>query len=47
MLATTAAEIREAAQKGQIAVLMGVEGGHMIDNDLGVLRSFAALGSAT
>jgi len=29
---------------GRIAVLMGVEGGHMIDDDLGVLRQFAALG---
>ena len=43
-LATTAAEIREAHQQGKIAALMGLEGGHMIDNDLGVLRSFAALG---
>src|ERR1700686_5669378 len=30
VLATTAAEIREAKKKGQIAALMGVEGGHMI-----------------
>lgn len=44
VLATTAGEIREAHKKGQIAALMGVEGGHMIDSDLGVLRSFAALG---
>jgi membrane dipeptidase len=43
-LATTAAEVREAHQQGKIAALMGLEGGHMIDNDLGVLRSFAALG---
>src|SRR5713101_5264069 len=43
-LATTAAEVREARKQGKIAVLMGVEGGHMIANDLGVLRSFAALG---
>jgi membrane dipeptidase len=44
VLATTAAEIREAHKQGKIAALMGVEGGHMINSDLGVLRSFAALG---
>ncbi len=44
MLATTVAEIREAHKQGKIAALMGVEGGHMINSDLGVLRSFAALG---
>jgi membrane dipeptidase len=43
-LATTAGEIREARKKGKIAALIGVEGGHMINSDLGVLRSFAALG---
>ena len=44
VLATTAAEIREARKQGQIAALMGVEGGHMINSNLGVLRSYAALG---
>ena len=44
VLATSAAEIRRAAAAHKIAALMGVEGGHMIDEDLGVLRSFAALG---
>ncbi len=43
-LATTAAEIRDARKQGKIAALMGVEGGHMINSDLGVLRSYAALG---
>jgi membrane dipeptidase len=43
-LATTVAEIRAAHQQGKIAALMGVEGGHMIDDDLGVLRLFYALG---
>jgi membrane dipeptidase len=43
-LATTAAEIREAHQKGLIAALIGVEGGHMINSDLAVLRTYAALG---
>jgi len=44
VLATTAAEIREARKKGKIAALMGVEGGHMINSDLDVLRKFASLG---
>jgi membrane dipeptidase len=44
LLATTAAEIREARKQGKIAALMGVEGGHMINSNLGVLRSYAALG---
>jgi membrane dipeptidase len=44
MLATTAADIRKAAAEHKIAALMGMEGGHMIDNDLGVLRQYAALG---
>jgi membrane dipeptidase len=44
VLATTAAEIREAHKQGKIAALMGVEGGHMINSDLGVLRNYAALG---
>jgi len=43
-LATTATEVRRAYADGKIAVLMGVEGGHMIDDDLGVLRTFGALG---
>ena len=43
-LATTAAEIREARKNGKIAALMGVEGGHMIASDLGMLRSYATLG---
>lgn len=43
-LATTAAEVREARKQGKIAALMGVEGGHMIASDLGVLRVYAALG---
>src|SRR5216684_7163172 len=44
VLATTAAEIREARKQGRIAALMGVEGGHMINSNLGVVRSYAALG---
>src|SRR5213595_2139945 len=44
VLATTAAEVREARKEGKIAALMGAEGGHMISASLGVLRSYAALG---
>jgi membrane dipeptidase len=44
MLATSAEDIRRAHAAGKIAVLMGMEGGHMIDSDLGVLRMYAALG---
>lgn len=43
-LATTAAEVRAAHKQGKIAALMGVEGGHMINSDLEVLRKFASLG---
>ena len=44
MLATTAADIRRAAAGHKIAALMGMEGGHMINDDLGQLRKYAALG---
>jgi membrane dipeptidase len=43
-LATTASEVRAAHKEGRIAALMGVEGGHMINSDLDVLRKFASLG---
>jgi len=43
-LARTADDVRRIHGDGKIAALMGVEGGHMIDNDLGVLRDFARLG---
>jgi membrane dipeptidase len=43
-LATTAAEIRRAAAEGKLACLMGVEGGHIIENSLAVLRDYARLG---
>jgi membrane dipeptidase len=44
VLATTAAEVRKAAAEHKIAALMGMEGGHMIDDDLRLLRVYAALG---
>jgi membrane dipeptidase len=40
----TAAEVRRAHEEGKIAVLLGVEGGHMIGNDIRVVRIFADLG---
>jgi membrane dipeptidase len=43
-LATSPGQVREARRLKRIAVLLGLEGGHMIDNDLGVLRAFSALG---
>src|SRR5438093_8559241 len=42
--ATTAADVRKAAAEHKIAALMGMEGGHMIDDDLRLLRVYAALG---
>lgn len=45
ILVTTAEGIREAHRQGKIAALIGIEGGHMIASDLGVLRKFAGLGA--
>jgi membrane dipeptidase len=44
VLATTAAEVRRAVADRKIAALMGMEGGHMIDDDMRLLRDYAALG---
>jgi len=44
VLARTAEEVRRARAQGKIAVLMGLEGGHMIGLDIRVLRMFGALG---
>ena len=44
VLATSPDGIRKAREQQKIAVLLGVEGGHAIDNDLQVLREFAARG---
>jgi membrane dipeptidase len=44
VLARTADDVRRAHAQGKIAALMGVEGGHMIGNDIRVLRIFADLG---
>ncbi len=44
MLATSAADIRRAKQQKKIAALMGIEGGHAIENSLPTLREFYRLG---
>ena len=41
---TSAAEVRRAQRSGRIAMLMGMEGGHMIHNSLPILRMYARLG---
>ena len=44
LLATTADDILRAKREGKIAILLSLEGGHMIDESLGVLRAFRRLG---
>ena len=44
VLATTADEIEAAHKQGKIAALMGIEGGHAIEDSLRLLRDFYALG---
>ncbi len=43
-LCITAEQVRRAHKEGKVAALMGVEGGHMINNSLAVLRMYAKLG---
>jgi len=45
MLCLTAADVRRARQSGRIALLVGVEGGHMIHDSLATLRTYARLGA--
>ena len=44
-LAVTADEVEQAMRAGRIASLFGMEGGHAIENSLGALRAFHALGA--
>ena len=44
-LATSAAEVEQAMHEGRIASLLGMEGGHAIENSLGALRAYYALGA--
>ena len=43
-LALTAADVRRIHRQHRIASLIGIEGGHAIENSLGTLRQFYALG---
>jgi membrane dipeptidase len=43
-MAYTAADIRRAEREHKVASLIGVEGGHQIDDSLAVLRAYYALG---
>ena len=42
--ARTAAEVERTFPTGKISCLIGIEGGHAIENSLGALRAFAELG---
>jgi membrane dipeptidase len=44
VLATTAADIRRAHRQGKIAALLGIEGGHAIEDSLRLLRDYYDLG---
>jgi membrane dipeptidase len=44
VFARSAEDVRSAHARGKIAVLMGVEGGHMLGNDIRMVRIFAELG---
>lgn len=44
MFATSVAQIQEAHKKGKIAALMGIEGGHAIEDSLRLLRDYYLLG---
>jgi membrane dipeptidase len=44
VLATTADGVRRAHKNGKIAILLGLEGGHMIADDLRVLRILESIG---
>ncbi len=44
-LALTAADIEREFKRGRLASLLGMEGGHVIENSLGALRSYYDLGA--
>jgi membrane dipeptidase len=44
MIATSVTDIRRAKRQGKIAALMGIEGGHAIEDSLATLREFYRLG---
>jgi membrane dipeptidase len=44
VLARTADDVRRAHEQGKIAALMGIEGGHMLGNDIRMVRIYSDLG---
>lgn len=44
-LALSSQDVREAFKRGKIGSLLGMEGGHVIENSLGALRSYYELGA--
>jgi membrane dipeptidase len=44
LLATRASDIEQARKEGKIAALIGLEGGHAIEDNLGLLRQYYNLG---
>jgi len=44
-LATSEADVRRSFRQGRIASLLGMEGGHAIENSLGALRAYYDLGA--
>jgi membrane dipeptidase len=44
-LALSSADIRAAHRRGKIASMLGMEGGHVIENSLGALRAYYDLGA--
>ncbi|XXY49076.1 membrane dipeptidase [Sorangium sp. So ce269] len=47
VLARSARDVRRAKREGKVAALLGIEGGHAIENSLATLRSFYRLGVRT
>ena len=46
MMAFSVADIERAHREKKLAALMGIEGGHSIENDIHLLRDFYRLGRA-
>jgi membrane dipeptidase len=44
-LALTAADAERAVKQGKVASFLGMEGGHVLENSLGALRAYYALGA--
>jgi membrane dipeptidase len=44
-LALSSADVRRIAAKGKVASLLGMEGGHVLENSLGALRAYYDLGA--